>query len=446
MPVSTPPVPHPAQAAHPPVPGADAAPAAPCVPDPAALDLTDPQTFLDVDPHAMWRRFRDESPVHWHPAGPRTPGFWVVSRYADAVAVYRDNKRFTSEKGNVLATLLQGEDSASRKMLAVTDGVRHREIRNVMLKSFAPRVLEPVVAGVHTHTRALLGRALAAGRLDFVSDVVDHIPIQTMGDLLDIPHADRPRLVEWNTRTLARHGSGDDEFESLMARNEIIMYMGELAAERRRNPGDDVLSTLAAATVDGEPLTEDEIVLNAYSLILGGDESTRTSLIGGLIALAENPEQWRRLKAGEVSADTATEEILRWTTPAMHFGRRALVDVPLGDRVVRAGDVVTLWNTSANFDERAFADPDRFDVGRSPNKHVVFGHGPHFCLGAFLGRVHVKAMVEALGSMVDDITLLGPPQRLYSNFVRAYSALPVALTARTAPDHDTPTHTGKENH
>ncbi|MBT2405498.1 MULTISPECIES: cytochrome P450 [unclassified Streptomyces] len=410
----------------------------PVVPEPAALDLTDPQTFLDVDLHAMWRRFRTESPVHWHPAGPRTPGFWVVSTYADAVAVYRDNKRFTSETGNVLTTLLQGEDSASRKMLAVTDGVRHREIRNLMLKSFAPRVLEPVVDGVHAHTRELLGRAIAAADVDFVGDVVDHIPIHTMGDLLDIPLADRPRLVEWNTQTLARHGSGDDEFESLMARNEIIMYMAGLAAERRRSPGEDVLSTLAAATVDGRPLTEDEIVLNAYSLILGGDESTRSSLIGGLVALAGHPEQWRRLKAGEVSVDTATEEILRWTTPAMHFGRRALVDVPLRDKVIKAGDVVTLWNTSANFDEDAFADPESFDVGRTPNKHVVFGHGPHFCLGAFLGRVHVKAMVEALRDMVSDITLLGPPQHLYSNFVRGYSALPVAFTPAD--------QTGKETH
>lgn len=148
-----------------------------------------------------------------------------------------------------------------------------------------------------------------------------------------------------------------------------------------------------------------------------------------------------------MSADAATEEILRWTTPAMHFGRRALVDVPLGDRVIRAGDIVTLWNTSANFDERAFTDPESFDVGRSPNKHVVFGHGPHFCLGAFLGRVHVKAMVEALSSMVSDITLLGPPQRLYSNFVRAYSALPVALTAQAAaPGAVPPRQTGKETH
>ncbi|MEU6439242.1 cytochrome P450 [Streptomyces sp. NPDC047046] len=398
-------------------------------PEPASLDLTDPQTFLDVDQRAMWRRFRTESPVHWHPG---TPGFWVLSRYEDAVAVYRDNKRFTSEKGTVLTTLLQGEDSAAGKMLAVTDGARHREIRNLMLKSFSPRVLAPVVEGVHRHTRELLAAAVARDRIDYVTDVVDHIPMHTMGDLLDIPAADRPQLVEWNTRTLSRHSGEESEFESLMARNEILLYLSQLAAERRARPGDDVLSTLATATVGGEPLSDDEIILNSYSLILGGDESTRMSIIGGLIALAENPEQWRRLKSGEVTSDAATEEILRWTTPAMHFGRRALVDVELGGRTIRAGDVVTLWNASANFDEDVFTDPDTFDVGRSPNKHVVFGHGPHFCLGAFLGRVHVNAMVEALGAMVADITLLGPPRRLYSNFINGYSGLPVALRAEPA--------------
>ncbi|WP_405664155.1 cytochrome P450 [Streptomyces sp. RK9] len=398
-------------------------------PDPAAVDLTDPRTFHDVDTHALWRRFREESPVHWHPPTERALGFWVVSTYADAVAVYRDNKRFTSEKGNVLTTLLQGGDSAAGKMLAVTDGPRHRAIRNLMLKSFAPRVLTPVVDGVHRHTRELVARAVAAGEADFVTDVADHVPIHTMGDLMDIPLADRPRLVEWNTQTLSRHSSEDSELESLMARNEILLYLSELAAARRRNPGEDVISVLATATVDGEPLTEDEIVLNCYSLILGGDESTRMSLVGGLIALAENPEQWRRLKAGEVTSDSATEEILRWTTPAMHFGRRALVDVPLRDRVVKAGDVVTLWNSSANFDEDVFTDSYSFDVGRSPNKHVVFGHGPHFCLGAFLGRVHVNAMVEALREKVAGIVLRGPARRLYSNFVHGYSGLPVAFTA-----------------
>ncbi|MGW1871546.1 cytochrome P450 [Streptomyces mauvecolor] len=403
------------------------------VPDPSAVDLTDPQTFLDVDPHAMWRRFREESPVHWQPVnGSRMPGFWAVTKYADVVDIYRNNKEFTSERGNVLVTLLQGEDSASRKMLAVTDGPRHREIRNLMLKSFSPRVLEPVVAGIHRRTLELVELALEHGELDFVTDVADHIPINTIGDLMDIPAADRERLVEWNTQTLSRHSSEDSALDEVMARNEILLYFSELAAKRRRNPGEDVISALATATVDGKPLSEDEIVFNCYSLILGGDESSRMSSIGGLIAFSEHPEQWRRLKSGEVGADSATEEVMRWTTPAMHFGRRALVDVPVRDQVVRAGDVVTLWNSSANFDEDVFADPYTFDIARTPNKHVAFGHGPHFCLGAFLGRVHVNAMVEALRTRVARVELTGPPQRLYSNFVYGYSGLPVKLTAEPA--------------
>lgn len=403
-------------------------------PELTGLDLTDPQTFLDADTHTMWRRFREQSPVHWHPSPTPVPGFWVISRYADVVTLYRDNKQFTSERGNVMATLLQGGDSASRKMLAVTDGPRHREIRNLMLKSFSPRVLEPVVAGIHRRTRELVAQALELGTHDFVTDVADHIPINTIGDLMDIPAGDRERLVEWNTQTLSRHSSEDSELDEVMARNEILLYFSELASKRRRHPGDDVISTLATARVDGELLSEDEVVFNCYSLILGGDESSRMSSIGGLIAFFEHPEQWRRLKDGEVGADSATEEVLRWTTPAMHFGRRALVDVPLRDRVIRAGDVVTLWNSSANFDEEVFEDPYTFDVARTPNKHVAFGHGPHFCLGAFLGRVHVNAMVEALRTMVSEIRVEGPPQRLYSNFVQGYSGLPVTLIAEPSGD------------
>jgi cytochrome P450 len=402
--------------------------------DLTALDLTDPQTFLDVDLPEMWRRFRAERPVHWHPATEHAPGFWVVSTYADVLTVYRDNQRFTSERGNVLATLLQGSDSASRKMLAVTDGNRHRDIRTLMLKSFSPRVLEPVVAGVRERTRALVGAALERGELDFVTDVADHIPINTMGDLMDIPPADREQLVEWNTRTLSRHSADDGEIEEWMARNEILLYFSELAAKRRSHPGDDVVSALATAVVDGEPLSEDEIVFNCYSLILGGDESSRMSSIGGLIALSEHPGQWRALKEGGVSVAGATEEVLRWTTPAMHFGRRALVDTPLRDQVIKAGDVVSLWNSSANFDEDAFEQPQVFDLARTPNKHVAFGHGPHFCLGAFLGRVHVSAMLEALSTMVAEIHLQGPPKQLFSNFVHGYSGLPVALTAERSAE------------
>ncbi|MFF2044618.1 cytochrome P450 [Kitasatospora sp. NPDC058170] len=397
--------------------------------DLSAIDLTDPQTYLSSGLRAMWARFRAESPVHLHPATGGKPPFWVISRHADVLAVYRDNKRFTSERGNVLATLLQGEDSASRKMLAVTDGPRHRDIRNLMLRSFSPRALAPVVEGVHRRTGELIDQGLARGAFDFVTDLADHIPINTIGDLMGIPAEDREQLVHWNTQTLSRTSADHSETEEWLARNEILLYFSGLAAARRRHPGDDVISALATGTVDGAPLSEEEIVFNCYSLILGGDESSRMSSIGAVIALSEHPDQWKALRTGAVGLESATEEVMRWTTPAMHFGRRALTDVELGGRTIRAGDVVTLWNSSADFDEDVFADPYTFDLARSPNKHVAFGYGPHFCIGAFLGRTHVEAMLAALRERVAGIELLGPPRRLYSNFVFGYSGLPVRLTA-----------------
>ncbi|QES09339.1 cytochrome P450 [Streptomyces venezuelae] len=412
-----------AESDRPPAPG----PHGPQAPHPDSVDLTDPLTFTRPELRAMWARFRAESPVHRHRATPGAPPFWVLSRHADVVAVYRDDKRFTSERGNVLATLLQGEDSASGKMLAVTDGPRHREIRNLMLKSFSPRVLAPVVEGVNRRTVALLDEALERGAFDFVVDLADHIPINTIGDLMGVPVADREQLVHWNTMTLSRTSAEHGAEEEWLARNEILLYFSELAAKRRRDPGEDVISALATGTVDGRPLTEDEIVFNCYSLILGGDESSRMSSVGAVIALAEHPDQWKALKEGLVDTASATEEVLRWTTPAMHFGRRALTDVEIRGRTIASGDVVTLWNSSANFDEEVFADPERFDLARTPNKHVAFGHGPHFCIGAFLGRTHVEAMLRALRDKAGHLELLGRPRLLHSNFVYGYTSLPVRI-------------------
>lgn len=391
-------------------------------------DLADPRTFIDVDLPEMWRRLRAEAPVYWNPSAEDRPGFWAVSRYADVLAVYKDDKRFTSEKGNVLSTLLQGGDSAGGKMLAVTDGPRHRETRKLMLKSFSPRVLEHVGQLVRRRTQQLIADVVAQREADFATDVADHIPINTIGDLMDIPVTDRGKLVDWNNRTLSRYDEGDSQLDEWLARNEILLYFGELAKQRRTSPGEDVVSALATGIVDGEPLSEDEIVFNCYSLVLGADQSSRMSSIGAVIAFTEHPDQWRALKTGEVSIANATEEVLRWTTPAMHFGRRAIEDVPLGGEVIRADDVVTLWNISANFDEDAFPDAQCFDLGRKPNRHVSFGHGPHFCIGAFLGRAHVSAVLEALRDQVAEIELRGEPQRLYSNFVYGYRGLPVAFT------------------
>ncbi|MFH8470701.1 cytochrome P450 [Streptomyces sp. NPDC017991] len=400
--------------------------------DPDTLDLTDPQTFLDNDPHRMWQPYRDQYPVFWHPGRDELPGFWVLTRYQDVLDAYRDNRRYTSEQGNVLATLRLGEDSAARRMLAVTDGPRHRAVRNLMMKSFSPRVLAPVVANVQQRTDTLVARAVERGELDFVTEVADRIPIHTIGDLMGIPAADREQVVDWNAQTLSRYSSQDSEQESVMARNELVLYISDLVAERRRNPGEDVLSTLAAATVDGKPLSDDEIVLQSYSLILGGDESSRATAAGAVRAFHDHPDQWRRLKNGEVTLESSAEEVVRWTTPAMHFGRHALVDVPLREHTVKAGEIITLWNSSANFDEDVFDAPYTFDLGRTPNKHLSFGHGPHFCLGAYLGRVHMHAMLEALRTQVAEIEVLGTPARLFSNFANGHTGMRVRITPEPA--------------
>ncbi|MEU0088895.1 cytochrome P450 [Streptomyces sp. NPDC006274] len=390
-----------------------------------AFDLTDPRTYQETDIHAMWRRFRAERPVHRHPETEAGPAFWVLSRYADVMAVYKDDDRFHSERGNVLATLLHGSDSASGKMLAVTDGPRHAAIRKLLLKSFSPRALSHISEQVVRRTRRLLGEAVERGEADFAKDVAEHIPISTICDLLGVPESDRSFLLSLNKQALSSDSAEHTAQDAWLARNEILMYFSELAEARRADPVDDVISVLATGEVDGKPLSEDEIVLNCYSLILGGDETSRLSMIGSVVALMEHPDQWRRLKEREVTVESAVEEVLRWTSPAMHFGRRALTDVEIGDELIAEGDIVTLWNTSANRDEAVFENPEVFDLGRTPNKHTSFGYGPHFCLGAYLGRVEINAMLDALRTAVISVEPAGPVQPVFSNFLNGLGSLPI---------------------
>lgn len=387
-----------------------------------AVDLSDADTFRGTDLVGLWRRFRDEQPVRWQAPRDGRPGFWAVSRYADAMAVYRDHDSFTTEQGNMLATLLAGSDSASGKMLAVTDGQRHREVRQLMLRAFSPRALGHVAERIKARIRCLVAQAKERGEFDYALDFAEHIPIGTICDLLDIPEADRPDLLGWSKAVLSSEVAAPDQTEMVLARNEMLLYFTDLAAARRREPGEDVISTLAASF-----LTHEEVVYNCYSLIIGGDESSRLSSTGAIHAFAGHPGQWAALKNGDVSADSAVEEILRWTTPAMHFGRRARADVAVGGTLIPAGAAVTVWNTSANYDERVFSEPECFDLSRTPNKHLTFGQGAHFCLGAFLGREQLKAMVETVREMVAAIELRGEPQQVRSNFMYGYFRLPVAF-------------------
>jgi cytochrome P450 len=388
------------------------------------LDLTDPTTFVRTDPYEFWREVRQTEPVYWHDGD---PGFWVVAGHADVLSCYANAKTLSSARGTVLETLLRGGDPAGGKMLAVTDRPRHRELRNLMLRAFSPRVLGVVEHNVQQRASRLIRTVVELGEFDFATEVAEHIPMNTICDLLSIPEQDRRQLLQWNKLAVSAEDADADEFDSLEARSEIVGYFMDLAQHRRRDPGDDVVSMIATAQVGDGPLTLEEVALNCYSLILGGDESSRVSAICAVKALAEHQDQWRALRAGEGGLDPAVEEVLRWATPAMHFARTATEDMEIGGQPVHAGDIVTMWNVSANNDEEVFTTPRRFDLTRSPNKHVSLGHGPHFCVGAFLGRMELRALLSALTRSVTDIQLAGTPTPIYSSFLQGYSSLPVAF-------------------
>ncbi|MER7986231.1 cytochrome P450 [Streptomyces noursei] len=395
------------------------------------VDLGDPATFADHDLDAFWRTLRDSHPVYWNPPADGRRGFWVLSRYDDIMAAYRDDVHFTSERGNVLVTLLGGGDAGAGRMLAVTDGHRHHELRKILQRVLSPRVLSEVAAAVRVNTRQLIREAVGAGGCDFAEQIASRIPMTTISNLLGVPEQDRDHLLAQTKAALSSDGEDVDEVDSEMARNEILLYFMDMVEERRESPGDDVISMLVASSIDGVPLSDEDIVLNCYSLIIGGDETSRLTMIDGVHTLAARPEQWRRLKHGEVAIDTAVDEVLRWASPTMHFGRSVVRETELHGVRLRPGEIVTLWHASGNRDERIFDRPGTFDLGRTPNKHLAFGYGPHFCIGSYLAKVEIAELLMALRDFTTGFEMTGEALRIRSNFLTGFSSLPV----RFQPDH-----------
>lgn len=398
-----------------------------------SVDLTDPSTFVHTDMEDFWRRVRAEQPVYLHRPTDRGSAFWVVSRYADAVAVLQDPERFSSRSGNMLSSLHKpGGDPAAGKNLALTDAPRHNAMRTILLKAFSPRTRRVVTDKLQQRVDRLLGDAVGTGTFDFAKEVAEVIPMGTIGDLLGFPPEDHKYLLDLSREALSTDDEGQDEEAVWLSRNELLSYCQEIIEARREDPQDDLISAMATCRINGEPMTDDEVVVNCYGFILAGDHTSRLAMVGAVLAFSQYPDQWKALKEGRVSIAAAVDEILRWTTPSMHVGRTATADVTIGGRTIRDKDHVIVWNISANRDEDVFRDPRHFDLARSPNKHLAFGSGAHFCFGSYLGRAEITAVVKTLCSRVEHIELMGDPKPLYSTFLRGYSSLPVSLTPSTS--------------
>jgi novobiocin biosynthesis protein NovI len=397
-----------------------------------SLDLADPVLHAENELSEVWRRLREERPHYWHPPKDDRPGFWVFTRYSDAMTVYRDKEHFTTEGGNMLATLLTGGDSASGLMLAVTDGEKHTQLRNVLNAAFSPRRLKSIREAIRRTIDDLIKAAIDKGECDFVHDVSANIPLGAICGLMDVPEADRRYLLGLTSHAFSSDYADAPPQESWQAKSEILLYFADLAQTRRGSDSDDVVSLLANCHVGGQQLSDAGLMSNCYGLMIGGDETGRHAISGGIQALIEWPDQWRALKEGTVGLDTATNEVLRWTVPALHSGRKASGDTTVNGQPVKKGDIVSVWISSANRDPEVFADPDRFLLDRRPNKHLTFAFGSHICLGHTLARIEVEEVLDSLRTLVSSAEQTGPERWIYSSVLHGMSSLPVALTPEPA--------------
>jgi cytochrome P450 len=416
---------------------------------PGKVDLNDLDMWARAVPYGEFARLRREAPVAWSPgesAGFEGTGFWSVTRYADIVAASRDVRTFSSARG-VSFEDPTDEDMAARRTIIDTDPPEHTKLRKIVASTFSQRavaVYEHFITGL---TEQVLDRMPADGQaFDFVDTVAKEVPIRVLAQVMGLPADDLDLFIDLGDRLIANTdpeitdvvwGRDDtDAYRKFPFRSPYGKRLWDLGREvvkdKLRAPGDDLLSKLLRALggeVDGDRLSETDLDNFFSILVIAGNETTRIAIAHGVLAFAQWPEQWERLRAEPGLLDAAADEVNRWSCPTHFMRRTAAADTDLGGTAIRAGDKVILWYVSGNRDEAEFADPDVFDVGRDPNRHLSFGRGgPHLCLGVHLARLEVKVVLAALARRVSRFELAGEPRRIRSNFTNGLRTLPVRIT------------------
>jgi len=410
----------------------------------ALADITSHDTYVTGVPYDTFAYLREHDPVHWTEEA-EGRGFWSLTTYDDILFASRNTEVFSSRWGIRLEDMDE-EETEARRTLMEMDAPEHTRLRRLVSRPFAPKSVNEYEDAVRALAVEVLDALEGEREFNFVQRVARELPMRMLGRLLGLPDEDLDWLVQ---RGDALIGNTDADFTDFVVdqvdtseyrllpfRSPVAVELFEYAAQeldaRRLSPTHDVLSALLSPTVDGDTL-DDLALKNFFTLMVAaGNDTTRYTMTGGLLALIERPELFARIPTMTLEErKSLVEEMLRWTTVTMHFRRTLTRDVELRGKSLKAGDKVVLWFASADFDETHFDQPREFRADRTPNDHVAFGlHSPHLCLGAHLARLELRVLFEELARRWERVELIAPPERLRSNFISGMKTLPLRVTWR----------------
>jgi cytochrome P450 family 142 subfamily A polypeptide 1 len=385
------------------------------------IGLTD-GTFYAGDPFPAFAWMRRHAPAYYD----ETSGVWGITRYADVREISKDPDTFSNAGGI-------RPDGDPLPMMIETDAPEHVRRRRLVSEGFTPRRIRESEAGIRSVCDSIIDRVCETGSADFVRDIAAPLPMIAIGDMLGVAHEDHDDLLRWSDDMLKALGSPDPGAmeRATVAAMEYAEYITAVAGQRRRdNQSDDLIGTLVHAEIEGDQLDEASIIYESLLILIGGDETTRHVISGGMYELLRHPDQMKSLSADRSQLASAVEEMLRWVSPIKNMARRMTRDVELHGETLRQGEKLLLLYPSANRDEQVFDAPETFDITRTPNDHMAFGFGSHFCLGNRLARMELSVMFDRLLDRLPDLALADdvPPPKRAANFVSGYETMPVVFT------------------
>ena len=399
------------------------------------LDVYDPDRYIVGVPHEALAWMRANDPLYWHEEPGEGVGYWAVTKLDDIAMMSKDPKTFSSFAGGTNIEDYPAQDlQMIRLMMLNMDPPAHAKFRRIVRRGFTPRQVTRLEPRIRASAKRLIDQIASRGECEFVEAVAAELPLLVIADLIGIPEEDRHKVFHWTNGLI---GFDDPEFNGdfndvKASAMQMWAYANGLAARRHLLHDDDLVCKLLDGDVDGEKLTVLEFDAFFLLLAVAGNETTRNLISGAVRALHEHPDQRQRLVDDPSLIPTAVEEFLRWVTPVTYMRRTCMADIIVRGKTIEKGDKVALYYASANRDEDHFEDPFAFDVGRTPNEHLAFGVGEHFCMGASLARLEITILFEELIRRLPDFEVVGEPKRLRSNFVNGIKQLNLRFTPEAA--------------